>query len=298
MALAHIGDSRAYLYRNGVLHQLSHDDTFVQSLVDDGRITEDEAAHHPQRQPAAPGPERFTRADDHRQGDLRGRPFLICSDGLSSCGVGRGDRRHAGRARSDQVADKLIELALIGGGPDNVTVIVADVLEVGPEPAHRRPAPDPDDPEATGPILPIHMTQEMPRVRCRCSRSRSRPVARPPPRTTTRTTRPSTRRHRMRPGGGAVSWLGPPSWCSGRRRHRVAAVGPHPVLRRGRQRPGGRLPRRRRVDPGDQAVVGPGELVHRERDRAPRSGSTIWSSQPAIRWPPASPRRAWTTPAR
>ena len=44
MGLAHIGDSRAYLYRNGVLHQLSHDDTFVQSLVDDGRITEGAAA--------------------------------------------------------------------------------------------------------------------------------------------------------------------------------------------------------------------------------------------------------------
>ena len=49
LAIAHVGDSRAYLYRYGILHQLTHDDTFVQSLVDDGRITEEEAIHHPQR---------------------------------------------------------------------------------------------------------------------------------------------------------------------------------------------------------------------------------------------------------
>jgi protein phosphatase len=49
LGMAHVGDSRAYLYRAGVLHQLTHDDTFVQSLIDDGRITQEEASHHPQR---------------------------------------------------------------------------------------------------------------------------------------------------------------------------------------------------------------------------------------------------------
>ena len=101
VALAHVGDSRAYLYRNGVLHQISHDDTFVQSLVDDGRITADEAAHHPQRSlllRALNGTEmdpsitmRETSAGDR---------FLICSDGLS-----------------DVVSPEAIADALAGPGP-------------------------------------------------------------------------------------------------------------------------------------------------------------------------------------
>src|SRR6476659_3925329 len=119
MALAHIGDSRAYLYRNGVLHQLSHDDTFVQSLVDDGRITEDEAAHHPQRN-------LLLRALNGSEPE----PMLVVRE-LSAGAIAD---TLAG-PETDRVADTLIELALIGGGPDNVTVIVADVLDVGPEPA-------------------------------------------------------------------------------------------------------------------------------------------------------------------
>ena len=49
IGLVHVGDSRAYLMRDGVLSQITHDDTFVQSLIDEGRITEEEANHHPQR---------------------------------------------------------------------------------------------------------------------------------------------------------------------------------------------------------------------------------------------------------
>ncbi len=165
MGLAHIGDSRAYLYRNGVLHQLSHDDTFVQSLVDDGRITEDEAAHHPQRNlllRALNGsePEPMLVVREISVGDR----FLICSDGLSGVVSAEAIADTLAGPETDRVADTLIELALIGGGPDNVTVIVADVLDVGPEPAGVPAGHDPDDPEATGPILPIHMTQRMPRV--------------------------------------------------------------------------------------------------------------------------------------
>jgi protein phosphatase len=165
MGLAHIGDSRAYLYRNGVLHQLSHDDTFVQSLVDDGRITEDEAAHHPQRNlllRALNGsePEPMLVVREISVGDR----FLICSDGLSGVVSAEAIADTLAGADTDRVADTLIELALIGGGPDNVTVIVADVLDVGPEPAGVPAGVDPEDPEATGPILPIHMTQRMPRV--------------------------------------------------------------------------------------------------------------------------------------
>ncbi|SDO57790.1 protein phosphatase [Nakamurella panacisegetis] len=164
VALAHVGDSRAYLYRNGVLHQISHDDTFVQSLVDDGRITADEAAHHPQRS-------LLLRALNGMEMDpsitLRetspGDRFLICSDGLSDVVSPESIADTLAGPDVDQVADTLIQLALVGGGPDNVTVIVADVLETG---ATGSPgvAAGAVDPEATGPMQPIHLTQRMPRV--------------------------------------------------------------------------------------------------------------------------------------
>jgi serine/threonine protein phosphatase PrpC len=163
VALAHVGDSRAYLYRNGVLHQISHDDTFVQSLVDDGRITADEAAHHPQRS-------LLLRALNGTEMDpsitMReispGDRFLICSDGLSDVVSPESIADTLAGADTDQVADTLIQLALVGGGPDNVTVIVADVLETGRDVFGA--AGGTIDPEATGPMQPIHLTQKMPRI--------------------------------------------------------------------------------------------------------------------------------------
>ncbi|MET3805868.1 protein phosphatase [Nakamurella sp. UYEF19] len=163
VALAHVGDSRAYLYRNGVLHQISHDDTFVQSLVDDGRITADEAAHHPQRSlllralnGTAMDPSITMR--ETSPGDR----FLICSDGLSDVVSPESIADALGGPDPDQVADTLIQLALVGGGPDNVTVIVADVVETGGA-TTGLPAGG-IDPEATGPMQAIHLTQKMPRV--------------------------------------------------------------------------------------------------------------------------------------
>lgn len=163
VALAHVGDSRAYLYRNGVLHQISHDDTFVQSLVDDGRITADEAAHHPQRS-------LLLRALNGTEMDpsitLRetspGDRFLICSDGLSDVVSPEAIADALAGPDPDQVADTLIQLALVGGGPDNVTVIVADVVDTGDSGGFG--VGGGIDPEATGPMQPIHLTQKMPRV--------------------------------------------------------------------------------------------------------------------------------------
>ncbi len=164
VALAHVGDSRAYLYRNGVLHQISHDDTFVQSLVDDGRITAEEAAHHPQRSlllRALNGTEmdpsitlRETSAGDR---------FLICSDGLSDVVSPEAIADALAGPDPDQVADTLIQLALVGGGPDNVTVIVADVVDTGTVEGFGVHAGG-IDPEATGPMQPIHLTQVMPSI--------------------------------------------------------------------------------------------------------------------------------------
>ncbi|SDF53771.1 PP2C family protein-serine/threonine phosphatase [Pseudonocardia oroxyli] len=132
LGLVHVGDSRCYQLRDGVFSQITKDDTFVQSLIDEGRITEDEAHSHPQRSlllRAITGAEvepsltiRESRAGDR---------YLLCSDGLSGP-VSDETLAETLRSYADprECADRLIELALRGGGPDNITCIVADVLDV------------------------------------------------------------------------------------------------------------------------------------------------------------------------
>ncbi|GGP38143.1 PP2C family protein-serine/threonine phosphatase [Saccharothrix coeruleofusca] len=131
LGLVHIGDSRAYMLRNGTFTQITHDDTFVQSLIDEGRITEEEAATHPQRSlllRALTGHEVEPRlmVREARPGDR----YLLCSDGLSGV-VSQETLEEAIRIPDPQAcADRMIELALKGGGPDNVTVVVADVVDI------------------------------------------------------------------------------------------------------------------------------------------------------------------------
>ncbi|MDF9717088.1 serine/threonine-protein phosphatase [Nocardioides sp. ChNu-153] len=129
IGVAHVGDSRAYLYRSGEITQLTKDHTFVQSLIDEGRITEDEARTHPHRNlilKALDGvhetdPDLFTV--DVAQGDR----LLLCSDG--ACGV-LDDARLAdilGTGTPDFAAVELVRASLEAGSTDNVTCIVADV---------------------------------------------------------------------------------------------------------------------------------------------------------------------------
>ncbi|MET8119671.1 protein phosphatase 2C domain-containing protein [Micromonospora sp. NPDC005189] len=131
LALAHVGDSRAYLFREGVLKQVTRDDTFVQMLVDQGVITPDQASSHPRRAVVTQAlqgdevtPSYATMVP--RAGDR----WLLCSDGLSN--VVRPDTLTevlTGYPDRGACAGKLIDLALHAGGPDNVTVVVADVVE-------------------------------------------------------------------------------------------------------------------------------------------------------------------------
>ena len=130
LGLIHIGDSRGYLLRDGELTQITKDDTFVQTLVDEGRITPDEAHSHPQRSlimRALTGhevePTLIMR--EAREGDR----YLLCSDGLSDPVSQETILEALKLADVAQSADRLIELALRGGGPDNVTVVVADVVD-------------------------------------------------------------------------------------------------------------------------------------------------------------------------
>ena len=129
--LGHIGDSRAYLLRRGEMRQLTHDHTFVQSLIDEGRITEEQSRTHPHRN-------LILKALDgirHEEPDLFEFPaevgdrIFLCSDG--ACGT-LTDARMAdilGSGSPDFAAVELVRASLEAGSTDNVTCIVADVRE-------------------------------------------------------------------------------------------------------------------------------------------------------------------------
>ena len=129
--IAHIGDSRIYLFRDGALTQITTDHTFVQRLVDSGRITPEEARYHPRRSVLMrvlgdmdPDPEIDSFVMQTQPGDR----WLLCSDGLS----GVVDDAHTSRTLGQgyppgRTADVLLKQALDGGAPDNVTIVIVDV---------------------------------------------------------------------------------------------------------------------------------------------------------------------------
>jgi protein phosphatase len=131
-ALCHIGDSRAYLLRDGQFYQITHDHTLVQSLVDEGRITEDDVATHPQRSLLLRALDGRTLADPDlsTHETMAGDRYLLCSDGLSGVVTEQTLHQALSTVRDpDKAALQLVELALKGGGPDNITCIVADVVD-------------------------------------------------------------------------------------------------------------------------------------------------------------------------
>lgn len=132
MAIAHAGDSRAYLLRQGEISQLTHDHTFVQGLVDEGRITAAEARVHPHRNlilkavdgSRDPDPDLFFI--DAHVGDR----YLVCSDG--ACGVLEDEvlTRILSSGTVDSAAVELISASLMAHTTDNVTVVLADVVDL------------------------------------------------------------------------------------------------------------------------------------------------------------------------
>jgi PPM family protein phosphatase len=131
LALAHIGDSRAYLFREGTLKQITRDDTFVQMLVDQGVISPEEAASHPRRAVVTQALQGEDISPSYAtMVPWAGDRWLLCSDGLSN--VVRPDTLAevlAETADRELCARRLIDLALRAGGPDNVTVLIADIVE-------------------------------------------------------------------------------------------------------------------------------------------------------------------------
>lgn len=135
LALVHIGDSRVHLLRGGELFQVTHDHTRVQAMIDEGRLSPAEAASHPQRSllMRALGHGADGSPDLRLHGARRGDRYLLCSDGLSTVVPTEEILRVLSDASAPETAvSRLVALANDSGGPDNVSCVVADVVELHP----------------------------------------------------------------------------------------------------------------------------------------------------------------------
>lgn len=134
VAIAHIGDSRIYLLRDGELSQITVDHTFVQRLVDSGRITEQEAMVHPRRSVlmrVLGDVEASPEVDTIILATVPGDRWLICSDGLSGVVSPAAIANALSSGASPlEVGNRLIKESLDAGAPDNVTIVVVDIAEV------------------------------------------------------------------------------------------------------------------------------------------------------------------------
>jgi serine/threonine protein phosphatase PrpC len=130
LTLVHIGDSRAYRRRGESTARITRDDTFVQELVERGVLKPDEIRHHPHRSVVTRALQ--GRGEDPTWTSLRADPgdrYLICSDGLSDVvDDGTIGATLAEHTDLDECAQRLVDLALRAGGPDNITVVVADIV--------------------------------------------------------------------------------------------------------------------------------------------------------------------------
>ncbi|WP_165367618.1 PP2C family protein-serine/threonine phosphatase, partial [Phytoactinopolyspora endophytica] len=140
IALGHIGDSRGYLLRDGALRQLTTDHTFVQTLVDDAQISPSEARVHPARSVVTKALQGQPIEPDLLLVDVQpGDRILLCSDGLTDV-VTDDVIEQILKSTEDIVAaaDDLLRLGLSGGAPDNITVVIGEILglDAPPDPSH------------------------------------------------------------------------------------------------------------------------------------------------------------------
>jgi serine/threonine protein phosphatase PrpC len=146
IAIGHVGDSRAYLIRDGKLEQLTEDHSLVAELVRSGRLSPEEAETHPQRSviTRALGTDPDVDVDSFSIEGKSGDLFLICSDGLTSMVDDQTILEAVERQRSDldAAAKELVAAANRSGGEDNITVVFFEIAEERPEPpAETKPMP-------------------------------------------------------------------------------------------------------------------------------------------------------------
>lgn len=144
-AIVHVGDSRAYRLREGILRQLTHDHTYVQTLIDAGHLSPEEAENHPRRSllMRAIDGDAVVDVDVLIEHPRAGDRYLLCSDGLTTV-VGDDDIAFVlGDREPTAAVTSLVELALTRGAPDNVTVVVAHVIDAEPHAVARLRAVDP-----------------------------------------------------------------------------------------------------------------------------------------------------------
>src|SRR5438270_3354217 len=130
VAIAHVGDSRAYMLRDGTLQRLTRDHSLVDELVRRGKLTEEQAAEHPQRSiiTRALGPEPDVEVDTWTYPMRPGDVLLLCSDGLTSMvAEERVEEILGGSTDLGAVAQKLIDEANAAGGRDNITVVLSRI---------------------------------------------------------------------------------------------------------------------------------------------------------------------------
>lgn len=130
---AHIGDSRAYRLKDGVFEQVSKDHTFVQRLVDEGRLRPEEAEHHPHKNVlmrVLGDSDASPELDIHQYPVAPGERWMLCSDGLNAVVPDEiTERIVRGTASLQQTVDELVEVTLQHGSPDNVTIVMVEVAE-------------------------------------------------------------------------------------------------------------------------------------------------------------------------
>jgi serine/threonine protein phosphatase PrpC len=131
ISLLHVGDSRCYRLRGNTLEQLSNDHTVIQELLDQGAISQAEAAEHPQRSMLT----QALRGD----GDVtpvlqmyeikKGDRYLLCSDGLSGVLTEKEIKMGLKKSDKDEAVKFLVDATYVNGAPDNVTVLIADISD-------------------------------------------------------------------------------------------------------------------------------------------------------------------------
>jgi PPM family protein phosphatase len=188
VAIAHVGDSRAYMFRDGELTRLTQDHSLVDELVRRGKLTEEQAAEHPQRSiiTRALGPEPSVEVDTWSYPARAGDVLLLCSDGLTSMvSEERIGQILATTPRLEQAGDQLIDDANAAGGRDNITVVLVRLEEIGGGGVDQptvaaMPALPPSEDTRAGPPSPVAMAE--PVASPKLARTQGRPTAPASPR--------------------------------------------------------------------------------------------------------------------